>query len=62
MLGEKAADIPTDWQLQGAVYARLSMAGYVSKDYTLHVTADGLMVSIGEQSYRINEKNELVGG
>ena len=61
-LGEKAVEIPTDWQMQGTVYARLSMAGYVSKDYTLHVTADSLLVSVGEQSYRISENNELVGG
>jgi len=62
MLGETAVELSTSWQPQGMVYAKLSAAGYVSKDYTLIVTQNDLVVTVEDQSYRINENNELVGG
>lgn len=61
LLGDTAIDMSTDWQPQGTIYAKLSAAGYVSKDYTLIVTADGIIVHIENQSYTMNSNNELVG-
>ncbi len=61
LLGDTAIDMSTDWQPQGTIYAKLSAAGYVSKDYTLIVTTDGIIVNIENQSYTMNNNNELVG-
>ncbi len=61
LLGDTAIDMSTDWQPQGTIYAKLSAAGYVSKDYTLIVTTGGIIVNIENQSYTMNDNNELVG-
>ncbi len=61
LLGDTAIDMSTDWQPQGTIHAKLSAAGYVSKDYTLIVTTDGIIVNIENQSYTMNNNNELVG-
>ncbi len=61
VLGEMAIDVDTTWQPQGTIYAKLSAEGYVSKDYTLIVTADRITVRIENQIYIMNENNELVG-
>lgn len=62
MFSEGTVELTTDLQLQGAEFAKLSAAGYVSKDYLLTVTADDLVVSVAQRQYRIDENNELVGG
>lgn len=61
-LNDTEVEIPTDWQPCGAAYARLSAAGCVSKDYELMIAASGQTVTVAEQSYTLNENNELVGG
>ena len=62
MLGETAIEIATNWQLQGSVYGRLTAAGYVSKDYTMYVTENDMIVAVNGENYRINQNYELVGG
>lgn len=62
MFGEEYVELSTRRQLQGAEYAKLCAAGYVSKDYTLTVYLEDTLVSVAEKVYTINEKNELVGG
>lgn len=62
MLGETAIEIATGWQLQGSVYGRLTAAGYVSKDYTMYVTENDMIVAVNGENYRINQNYELVGG
>ncbi len=61
-LGDASIAIAADLQLQGSTYAALSAQGYVSKDYALHVSQDGIHVSVAGRSYRLSEDNELVGG
>lgn len=61
-IGEAEIEIATDWQLQGMVYGRLSAAGYVSKDYTLIITAEEIRACVDGQYYQINANNELIGG
>ena len=61
VLGETTIEIPTDLSLNGTIYGKLSAQGYVSKDYTLTVTAQGINVLVAGQEYTIDENNELVG-
>lgn len=58
-LGGDSVEVSTDWNPQGALCARLAAAGYVSKDYTLIVTREGIHVTVADQVYEIDE---LVGG
>lgn len=61
-INDAEIEISTNWQPCGAIYAGLSAAGYVSKDYELTVTASEQIVTVAGQTYKFNENNELVGG
>ena len=61
-INDAEIEISTNWQPCGAIYADLSAAGYVSKDYELTVTASEQTVTVAGQTYKFNENNELVGG
>ena len=61
-INDAEIEISTKWQPCGAIYADLSAAGYVSKDYELTVTASEQNVTVAGQTYKFNENNELVGG
>ena len=61
-INDAEIEISTNWQPCGAIYAGLSAAGYVSKDYELTVTASEQIVTVAGKTYKFNENNELVGG
>ncbi|MBQ0092019.1 MAG: hypothetical protein KBS45_01665, partial [Clostridiales bacterium] len=61
---DRAVEISTALEMRGAVYAKLSAQGIVSKDYRFAVNADDTEVTVSGKSYRLNENCELleIGG
>ena len=60
MLNGEGTEIPTALEMRGAIYAKLSARGIVSKDYRIEVTEAGMEVAVAGARYRLDADFELV--
>lgn len=58
-LGDHCDTLSTRMELSGSIYAALRAQGYVSKDFCLCISREGITVRIAGEQYSINESGEL---